>query len=282
MPDRPIDLDPEERDLAHLMGSAPMNCPGPDLLLAARSGVLPEDAASGIAAHVASCPYCQVLSVDLEHADLSRPTAEEANRIRKRLQAETKSRTWAWSWRPAAVVGLCAGVILAVALWTNRKSANPAASPAAPAIAALLPLEKAPVRLPAAGALVWRGEGGEQQKQLVADLAPALTSYRNDDYQQAVRLLQPLVAKYPDAAQPPFYLGVSLLFLDRNTEAASALEIAKQRARASFAQDAGWYLALAYQRTGQAARALEELRRLCAAEGEHRAASCSAVQQLAR
>jgi TolA-binding protein len=170
-----------------------------------------------------------------------------------------------------------------ISMWTYMRLRQP--EPQGALIAqgresVVFPLEKPPVKLPAESALIWRGQSGTEKEKLLADLGAALAFYRKDDYDTAARYLEQFTRQYPDSAEGHFYLGISLIFRERNTEAASALENAKRLAAGPLARDARWYLGLAYQREGKTALALAEWQELCANGGEYQSKACSAAQQL--
>ncbi len=214
-------------------------CPHPDLLLAAREGVLPEETGASILAHLAECPLCQALERDLADPELTAPTSQEGQRIRRRVQQDASGRPrrrWLWFAVPAA-----AAAVLSIVFLAPRE---PRREPVAATPRASAPLEKPPVKIPLASALVWRGEGGDAQK-LIDELNQALEPYRADRYEEASRRLQAFAAKHPNSAEAHFYLGVCLLFLDRKPEAAASLEKAKEIAKEPLAAEVARYLDLA-------------------------------------
>ncbi len=244
-------------------------CPSSEILGRAAAGELSRPEREQVADHLAACSDCAqeyrtVLSLE--------PWAESI----------APRRTYAhWLWRPAPVAAL-ATLALVAGVWIYRVRQTPVSAPqqvAAPAVTVLRP-EKPQVKLPAASALVWRGEPGTGQEKFVEELGRALVPYRNDDFAEAARRLEPLTKKYPDAAEPQFYFGVCQLFLGQNAEAAGALRRAKELAQGPLIRDAAWYLSLAYQRAGQKELAMAELRKLCEDEGDFRASACAGLQEL--
>ncbi|MBI3694578.1 MAG: hypothetical protein HY238_07025 [Acidobacteria bacterium] len=214
-------------------------CPHPDLLLAAREGVLPEEIGAGVVAHLAECSLCRALERDLADPGLAAPSSRQEKRIRarvRRVAGERPKRRWVLFAIPAAAVAALCFVFLV------PRGPRPAPAPPAPATRA--GLEKPAVNLPVASALVWRGAGEEPQK-LIQELNEALEPYRVDQYEESVRRLAAFAVRHPKSAEAHFYLGVSLLFLDRKAEAAVALEKAKERAEGPLAAQAAKYLELA-------------------------------------
>jgi TolA-binding protein len=213
------------------------HCPHPDLVLAAREGVLPEGTGAGILAHLAECPLCQALARDLADPELSAPTIKEEKRILRRVRRGTGERPkWPWLWfaAPAAAVAALGLVFL---LPREPRAATPAPLTKAA-------LEKPPVNLPLASALVWRGAGDEPQR-LLQELGEALEPYRAGQYEESVQRLAAFTARYPKSPEAYFYLGVSLLFLDRKAEAAVALARAQELATGPLAAQTAKYLDLA-------------------------------------
>jgi TolA-binding protein len=127
-------------------------------------------------------------------------------------------------------------------------------------------------------ALTWRGS--QAQNPLLADLKPGLDAFRAQDYAAAVRELSPVAAKYPNAIEAHFYLGVSRLFLDDAQGALHSLTAADRLADTSFAPDVAWYLAAAHQRRGNVAEARRALTRVCAAESPRAAEACRVLETL--
>ena len=91
-----------------------------------------------------------------------------------------------------------------------------------------------------------------------------------------------LVRRHPRSAAGQLYLGVSLLFLQRDAEARAALEAAERLAEKEpdVASEAAWYLALACHRTGQRECAAARLQTLCAGKGERAARACAGLAEL--
>jgi hypothetical protein len=127
----------DERALA-LLRSATSGigvCPPPEVVQAAKAGILPPQAQERIDMHVAHCSICQTLVTSLEDESLGELAAEEAARIRQRVEStiahvvRTERRT---TWRWAAAAGVFAlGAGATVMLWpTNRERADaPASAP---------------------------------------------------------------------------------------------------------------------------------------------------------
>ena len=81
-------------------------------------------------------------------------------------------------------------------------------------------------------------------------------------------------------AQAPFYLGVCLLFLGQNEEAARYLKDSANIADSSFAPDASGYLALANHRLGKDDLASSLLDQLCQAGGQKSGRACQGAKEL--
>ena len=229
------DFSPEEeafrRDIESAVKdarSAAGPCPHPDLLLAAASGVLSESAES-VRRHTASCAVCEQLTRDLLEYEFPGVSADEDQRIRTRWAAgktvTAVSRLRGWFRQPVWIaIGAAAGVLLSVALWNVPWTATrpplqvvEQSGPADPNPITPIPsrkifiLEKAVIKIPATAVLVLRS--GESGKGFLDGLAAALEPYRSDNYLEAIQRLEMLSRKYPDAAEPAYYRGVSQLML---------------------------------------------------------------------
>src|SRR5262249_42157289 len=112
------------------------------------------------------------------------------------------------------------------------------------------------------------------------ELAQALAPYRNDNFAGAAQLLEPVARKHSRKPEPSFYLGVSLLLLDRPADAVKWLENAKKSFESRRANEAAWYLSVALQRAGDLQRAVSELDTVCSWGGTHQAEACKAATGL--
>jgi hypothetical protein len=107
-------------------------------------------------------------------------------------------------------------------------------------------------------------------------LIEAVGAFRERKYDVAAARLGALAVKEPETAEVHFYLGVSLLFLDRAEEAVRPLETARRLADARLAREAEWYLAVAHQKRGALPEAVRRIEALCASDGAHREEACTA------
>lgn len=294
----PPDFDAEEQAFlrefngaAEFTNWARRNCPRPDMLLAADAGALPEELNEKIVVHVASCSACSALVRHLTSEEIARPDAQEEANIRRRVFEAIKpvKRPLAWLARPLPVAAAVLLVFTGIMLW-YRDSTMP--SQGVQQIAETKPaqvapvetqtaftLEKAPLKLPAS-VLVLRGEGAGSQAY-ATELTGALRFYREEDYAEAARRLEPVAQKYPASAEARFYLAVSQLFLGENSEAAANLARAQKLDRGTLANDIRWYLAIASVRSGKAENAARNLEQLCSQPGEYSARACVGLRELA-
>lgn len=275
-------------------------CPTPELLQAAQADVLPDDQREDIVRHLENCPACKALSSDLQTLD-DEPLGKAAQQriwatIQSGIQVEPavkNRRAFARGWnlwlRPMPLAVTASVIILFAigALWlrNQRQTAsnvaqNHAVVPPTIATASVLQLEKAPVVLPPAAVIVWRGQEDSGTRQANA-LKQALLPYEKDDYAEAVRRLQPLHRQYPKMAEASFYLGVCQLFLDQNEFAAASLNDAAKIAKPPLADQVSWYRALADHRVGKEDLAGSLLSDLCKAGGKDSARACAGAKELA-
>lgn len=269
-------------------------CPRPELLQAARSDVLPAEAAQDVNHHLEGCRLCQAVVADLEALDGADLDAAGRKRIWKQIQQEipdagtdARVRSWWNLWlRPLPVAAMVFAVLaLVVGLRVVRDGRQPAPTTpqnetsTAPPTPSTLRLEKAPIILPASTVVVWRGQEDASIKQS-KELQQALAPYGADNYAEAAQRLDRIRQKYPRMAEAPFYLGVSQLFLNQNEDATKSLKDAVNLAGQPLADEANWYLALALYRSGKGEAASAVLEPLCHAGGKNSARACLAIKAL--
>lgn len=302
MRDKEDRLEPEELEFLEKLGTSVAeqqalhaDCPAPEMLIAAQSGVLPEGTNRSIKQHMQKCALCRVLVQDLLDEEIAVAKPEEEARIRAHVfsvaaaSPKAKNATigafWLFTRRAAPIVSLAA-VVLAV-LWlgirpkTPRSAANPVAVEAPPPPApSVFQLEKLPVKLEAGGVLVWRGAPRNKREKYATELGEALGFYNNEDFREAARRLSVLAAKYPRRPEAHLYLGICRLYLQKNAEAVQSLKRAGETARGPLADDAAWYLALAYERGGQKPMVVAELRKLCGGKSNYADRACAGIGEL--
>lgn len=298
------DAEPDERAFAEWLRPGPggglaanpsgtPECPPPDLLRASKAGVLPGALEADVAGHVERCLACQALVEALDDPSVGDITTDERarilSRIRSGVQPATPRRRGAWMWRPLPLLTAAAAAVVIVGMALLWQVSGPVVEgpqrtrPRGTGVPAVFRLEKAEIRQPATDVLRWRGVEGEVRGEL-DDLTRALDPYRRDDYAEAASRLADVTRQYPDSAAGHFYLGVSLLFLDRPADAVAALQSAERLVppEPGLASDVAWYLALAYQRAGQRERAAATLTRLCEGTSDRSARACEGLTELSR
>jgi TolA-binding protein len=258
-----------------------------DLLRAARADALPPDLQARVSAHLEESEWSRALvdgAVDVEHA----LDARDVDRLLARITRSTDTRRPWFSrphvWAPLAAAAAIAIIVIALPRSRTTPPAAPAVAPAAPEATVArnepprveLPFDKPDVKLSVA-ALTWRGPTGST---LVDDLAPALDAYRQADYARAAQALERVEQRYPASIEAPFYRGISLLFLNDPAGAIAELQKAERVNDTTFAPDVAWYLAVAEQRSGNAAAARTRLEPLCRKTGPRSGAACDAIKKL--
>ncbi len=280
------DLEPEESEFVKRLqggtiGARYGDCPPPSLLLAISEGIIEEDLRAGVMEHLKRCNMCQMLHADLASPDVGRLSEEAALRIDARLAHcfdRQPARSWRRWLRPAPAAAFAA-IVLSVALGTYLLRRPPAEQVArTPQTVTKEAVEKPGIKLPAA-ALVFRGGAPAGQQQFIDDLGATLAPYRQDNYAEAARRLEALLARYPKAVAPRFYLGICLMFLERDAEAVDLLRQARQAPENDLSRDSAWYLGVALRRAGRGAEARPELEELCKTAGEHQARACAILGQ---
>jgi TolA-binding protein len=146
----------------------------------------------------------------------------------------------------------------------NPNQATPATSPATPRSEpgtapvrpardlGTLALFTPPPYLP----LQTRGTGDTATQTFAA----AMTHYNAKEYQAAADGLRTVTEAQPDAAHAQFFLGISLLALDKPAEARQALDRAVASGKAPFSDEAHFYLAKAALKERDLPRAERELK----------------------
>ena len=248
-------------------------CPPPDVLQAFHMDVLPPALQDRVARHVADCEMCRMLDESLADPALLEITEGERERIAARISSRAGSLPSRRRWHLAAAAMLLVAVGAGGIAW--RILRGPAATPPAGAV---LTLDKAPVPDRHAPDLVWR----DGRAAVAEDLRGALRPYEGGDYAAASRELAAHVARFPASARGYFYLGVSRMLAGAHAEAIAPLETAERLSLddQATAREAAWYLALAYQRTGDHDRARLKLNTLCRRPDANASRACAALDQL--
>jgi hypothetical protein len=280
-------LDPVADEIAALR-ERHANDPPLDLLRAAHADALPPDLQARVSDHLTESAWSRALvdgANDVEHS-LDAPASD---RLFARITQSTTPRRPLFSAIrfSSRVLAAGAALIIIAALWVSWRGTASIARPSKPAAPQTtvaraeppfeLPLRKPEVRL-SVSALTWRGPSGAAS--FVDDLAPALDAFRASDYARAAQMLEPIARQYPKAFEPPFYRGVSLLFLNDPSGAIDELQRAARLADSSFSSDAAWYLAVAERRVGRLAAARVYLDPLCRTANAHTADACGAIKKL--
>jgi tetratricopeptide (TPR) repeat protein len=293
---RPSDSDPDE-DLfvkefdGALAALQTADCPDPRMLAAQAEGVLPEKEAAGVRAHLEQCKCCQQLAWQMAALGETDSTPEARERILARVRAAANpvrpQRRWReakdlWPW---TLVPLAASAALFFVLSTDGPEPIPptaavtseeANEPAPLRLAALIPMEQAPIELPLEAVLTMRAEPDPYYSALVAALVP----YKEGRYEEASLKLGEVTERYPGRAEAQFYLGVSDLMQGNAEDAIPRLETADKLSEENLKRMAGWYLAQAYLHTSNAEAAAGKLKPLCASSGDYQQQACTALERL--
>ena len=281
------DFDAEEREMVRQTGLDRVGCPQFELLLAAEAGVLEEDEATPLRAHLSICKLCQALHSDFSIGESGAATAENLRQVRAKLDAglpKAARPAWWSQWHLwVAVSGAAACIVILVGVRTPPAPV-PHQEPVAVATVRKpvfhLPLEAPAVKLPVGSAITWRGEGENPEVDYLKELGLGLAPYRAGDYAAAVAKLRPLSRRYPKSAEAAFYLGVSLLFVDLPAEARLALEKAEALRPEALRDEVEWFMGVAWERTGNTEKAAARMEALCAAQGAFRQKACAALPRL--
>ena len=135
-----------------------------------------------------------------------------------------------------------------------------------------IPFEKPDVRLSASRALTTRSNA--DTTAFLADFAGAIQPYRDGRYAEATRALATVAAAYPEAYEPAFYQGVSLILSGAGAEAVDPLARAERLADDASRDEIRWYRAAALQLAGRADQAHALVMMLCQSGGVWRDRAC--------
>ena len=288
----PSDLEQDERQALDALGFGPeaiatsANCPDPALLLAARDAVLADGLRDRVNAHVAACPFCQRLAQALEPCyDEAADAASGQLASPVRAQATRQPpprRRWIL---PAGGLALAAsmGWWLVTAIQDGGPPPQPPAQVAELAVPtpfAVTVLQPNRPDIPARDIeLLMRGE--EQVGATPADQAiDALDLTRRGRLDDAIRQLEGVSARYPEAPEPALALGALLLEAGAAERAITVLEPVRDRATEGLRDEFDWYLAVAYARSGRLNQAAARLVPLCEGGGPRSALACAALDEI--
>lgn len=281
------EFDAEEQPVAASLKSRRGGCPPPDLLRAAGQDVLPPDVDARVTQHLAECPSCRGLLVDLEMLPETALAAEEQRRIAAKLPLGNSQG----SRGPQIWVGIAAAVLLMVAgavAWRSlvprpgaEQTAHEAPAPTVtkPVETASLEIPLTPLAAPGGTALLTRGP--ESHEPATEQLLPAFTAYNHADYATAADRFKTLAASYPSSEIVPLYLGVSQLYLGKNEEADAnltrVLTLGEKDTTPGNTDAARWYDAIAAARL-HSAKATTLLQDLCGEKhAKYSAQSCKLI-----
>jgi len=106
--------------------------------------------------------------------------------------------------------------------------------------------------------LLYRDDGPQANRKPSA-FTLAMQPYERNDFAEADRRLSQFTEKNPGHAAAHFYRGVSLLLLGKPADAIAPFETAVAKGEGRVLEEAHWYLAQTYLKTGDYAKALEQL-----------------------
>src|SRR5262245_3099644 len=190
-------------ELFRPQGEGRVVCPAPELVPAARAGVLPEALQAQVLAHVERCSMCRALAGGLDDETVGEMTSDEFEQVLGRIRsADTREshrparRVGRWTWHAAAAVVV---LVTAGAVLVRQFKSRPV--PPGPADQVL--------RLEPPG-----GRGGpsvllrsSRRPGEAEDLSRALEPFRTNDYAEVVRRLRDVLSRHPQSALGHFYLG---------------------------------------------------------------------------
>lgn len=263
-------------------------CLSEEQAIAFYSGQVNDQEMETIRNHLAICPTCRALARMARTflQTTSQPVPAEA------VLVSTARPTPPWFLRHRRELFLLAAMVLitlGVVLWLGRDWRGPAPAgqqaETPPSLSPLTPpprenpwrelkIAKAEYTPPVATPddVVWRG--GKRRPTGPPTLAPftqAMRPYQKNDFAGAERQLGQFLEHNPHHAEANLYRGVSLLLLDKRTDAIAPLQAAIEHGGSRVRQQAHWYLALAYLKSGESSKALGHLDAVIEGSGQHRA-----------
>jgi len=276
----PRDVEPGEAPLLARWRDR-SRCPDPTLLLPALAGTLPEPLKGVVATHLAECSICTELASAL--ADAAMPTEQEVTRISERIDRSRRNHLlYRWTaLAAAAVIVTVAGGAYVITRWertvvppVHSADAAPAPAPRDPVLALAAPAIELPPEF-----LTLRGDARDTY---AAALERALEVFKRGDYRLAAARFERVVRAHPGRLHARFYLGTSLLLRGDPAAAIRPLERARQLAGPgdSLYSEATWYLAVALERSGRSAEAIDPLAQLCGERSPRGEQACEGLSRL--
>lgn len=178
--------------------------------------------------HVSACVRCAGVFKMARAAALTEVPRSAPARQRTAWRPQLAALAATFAVAAVTVVLLRPGSVRDAVLAPDN-SRPPSIAPSASANRPVTPrLEKPAIVIGSEQLLATRGD--RDQTQYLEALAAALEPYRRDEFGVAARRLAEVVRNRPDAFEPTFYLGVSLLLDGRPQEAVPVLERAQRMA----------------------------------------------------
>lgn len=197
-------------------------------------GALAEDEADRLREHITTCAACLELARDA-HAFVAAMRGPQA--VPRQLQPR---RSWAGWW-------LAAAAVIPILIWVAPLMRQRDAIEIVPAPYLRASLDNSNT--------AWRGaEGADDRFEL------AMRAYLAKDYQAAELALEAHVSSHSEDDRGRFYLAVTRLLRGRTADALADLSRLTEDAAEPLRSEARWYRALAWLKTGERDRAVEELR----------------------
>lgn len=227
---------------------------------------LDEAEAEDLRSHLAACPACLAAAAD------ARRFVASMRGLRDLPVAASRSvRRGGWL-AAAAVAAVAAGLV--VYQMGGHSPTDPVARWRELVVA------KAPYTPGERGdGVLWRGGAAPSGEE--GAFADGMKAYASGDLALAARLLEASLSSGSGHDEAPFYLGVTLLLLERPGEAHAQLERAARGTAPGTRAEATWYLALARLKSGRQDAAIELLEDLVAdPAGSHRREAADLLRQM--
>jgi len=264
----------------------PSDHPDPALVIALDEGVLDETVAARVRAHASACVACRRMAADLVAVWDTDAVRESRARVDSRVgSVRQRPRRPLWFWLvPAGGLAVAAGLAWMMLTPGTATPPVPDAQMARlepPVLPTVFIAGRPDIPLGDVDLTV-RGDTTSRVNVLNA-IAAALDDADSKDPKAALSALEAIVRAHPDSRYAGLALGAVQLRADRNADALTTLERARQQSGdAKTADELDWFQAIAFLRTGNRSGARALIEGLCYRPGPRNTRACAGLLELDR